>query len=116
MQGVDILEKIAQVLNARKTAPAAESYVAALYAQGCTAILDKVREETAEICTAAHHESKRALVHETADLWFHCMVLLAYRDVHLHEVFAELARRFGVSGHAEKRQRMQTRHKTRHEM
>lgn len=105
MQGTDILEKIAQVLDARKTASVEESYTAYLYRQGREAILAKVNEEAAELCAAACRENKHNIVRETADLWFHCMVLLAYQDVRLHEVFTELTRRFGISGHEEKRSR-----------
>ncbi len=105
MQNSGILEKIAMVLDARKSETAEKSYAAYLYQQGREAILDKVNEEAGEMCVAARQDDKQNLVHEVADLWFHCMVLLAHRNIRLQEVFTELERRFGTSGHAEKRRR-----------
>jgi phosphoribosyl-ATP pyrophosphohydrolase len=96
------LDKLAEVLEARKSAAADTSYVAGLYAAGLEAVLDKVGEEAAETIVAARQADPRALVHETADLWFHCLVLLALRDLHPRDVLAELERRFGVSGLEEK--------------
>jgi phosphoribosyl-ATP pyrophosphohydrolase len=98
----DTLDKLAEVLEARKSAPADSSYVAGLYAAGLEAVLEKVREEAAETIAAARQDDPRALVHETADLWFHCLVMLAARDLHPRDVTAELERRFGVSGLEEK--------------
>jgi phosphoribosyl-ATP pyrophosphohydrolase len=98
----DTLDKLAEVLEARKSAPRDSSYVAGLYAAGLDAVLDKVREEAAETIDAARQDDLRALVHETADLWFHCLVMLAARGLHPRDVLAELERRFGVSGLEEK--------------
>lgn len=98
----DTLEKLARVLEARKSAPPESSYVAGLLAAGMDAVLEKVSEEAAEVVAAAREEDPRALVHETADLWFHCLVMLAARDLHPGQVLDELERRFGVSGLAEK--------------
>ncbi len=98
----DTLEKLAEVLEARKTASPDSSYVAGLYAAGLDAMLEKVAEEAAEVIAAAREEDPRALVHETADLWFHCLVVLAARGLHPRQVLEELARRFGVSGLQEK--------------
>ena len=101
----DVLKELASVIEARKDAPAAESYVASLYAGGVDAILKKVGEEAVEVVIAGKGDDRDALVHEVADLWFHCLVLLAARGSHPEAVAAELARRFGISGHEEKARR-----------
>ena len=98
----DTLDKLAEVLEARKSAPPDSSYVAGLYAAGLDAVLEKVGEEAAEAIAAARKDDPRALVHETADLWFHCLVMLAARGLHPRDVLAELERRFGISGLEEK--------------
>ena len=102
-QGADgVLARIAATLEARKGADPASSYVAALYAQGGDAILKKIGEEATETVIAAKDDDKIRLVAEVADLWFHCLVLLAARGLGPADVLAELARREGLSGHAEK--------------
>jgi phosphoribosyl-ATP pyrophosphohydrolase len=98
----DTLDKLAEVLEARKSASPDSSYVAGLYAAGMDAIVAKIREEAGEAIAAATGEDDAALVHETAELWFHCLVMLAARDLHPRQVLDELERRFGVSGLAEK--------------
>jgi len=98
----DTLDKLAEVLEARKSAPPESSYVAGLYAAGLDAVLDKVEEEAAEVIAAAREGDPHALVRETADLWFHCLVMLAARGLHPRDVLAELERRFGISGLDEK--------------
>lgn len=105
MAETEILKKIAQILKARKASTAEESYVASLYAQGTAGISDKVMEEAEEVCLAAKQQGSEALAHEVADLWFHSMVLLEYKDVSLLKVLAVLKQRFGTSGHEEKRKR-----------
>jgi len=97
-----ILARIAATLEARKGADPATSYVAALYAKGGDAILKKIGEEATETVMAAKDDDKIRLVAEVADLWFHCLVLLAARGLGPADVLAELARREGLSGHAEK--------------
>ena len=101
----EVLKDLAAVIEARKGAPAAESYVASLYAGGVDAILKKVGEEAVEVVIAGKGDDRDALVHEVADLWFHCLVLLAARGSHPQAVTGELARRFGISGHEEKARR-----------
>ena len=101
----DTLDRLAEVLEARKSADPDSSYVAGLYAAGLEAVLAKVFEEAGETIVAAREGDARALVHETADLWFHCLVMLAARDLHPREVLAELERRFGISGIEEKARR-----------
>lgn len=98
----DTLDKLAQVLEARKSGSPTSSYVAGLYAAGLEAILAKVDEEAAEVIAAARQGDPGDIVHETADLWFHCLVMLAARDLHPSQVLEELERRFGISGLEEK--------------
>ncbi|MEW6313787.1 MAG: phosphoribosyl-ATP diphosphatase [Pseudomonadota bacterium] len=98
----DILQRLTQTLAERKHADPASSYVAKLYAKGEDAILKKVAEEAAETLMAAKDGDKLHLVREVADLWFHCLVLLAQHDLGADAVLAELARREGVSGIEEK--------------
>ena len=98
----DVLRDLAEVIEARKDASAAESYVASLYAGGIDAILRKVGEEAIEVVIAGKDGDREALVRELADLWFHCLVLLAARGSHPQAITDELGRRFGISGHEEK--------------
>lgn len=101
----DILKQIAETLEARKQAEADSSYVASLYAKGLDTILKKVGEEATETVIAAKSGDKAQIVYETADLWFHTMVMLANEGLGPQDVLAELQRRFGVSGHEEKASR-----------
>ena len=98
----DILQQLAEVLEARKSADPDSSYVAKLYAKGLDAILKKVGEEATETILAAKDGDKDHLVYETADLWFHTLVMLAQQDLGPDAVLQELARRFGLSGLDEK--------------
>jgi len=98
----DVLERLAQVLEERKHANPDESYVASLYAKGTDAILEKVDEEAKETIMAAKSESDEQLVYETADLWFHTLVMLVSRGLGPSDVLRELERRFGLSGLEEK--------------
>ena len=98
----DVLDRLAQLLEARKDADPQASYVAKLYAKGMDGILKKVGEEAAETIIAAKDGDAQKIVYETADLWFHCMVMLAQAGLHPQDVLDELARREGLSGLAEK--------------
>jgi len=98
----DVLSALAIILEARKNAPAESSYVASLYARGTDTILKKIGEEATETVIAGKGDDDAALVHETADLWFHTLVLLSHRSLHPQRVLDELERRFGTSGHTEK--------------
>lgn len=98
----DTLNRLAAVLEARKQAQPDSSYVAGLYASGLDAILKKVGEEATETVLAAKNGDPAALVHETADLWFHTLVMLAHQGLGPDAVLAELDRRFGLSGLEEK--------------
>ena len=98
----DTLERLAAVLEARKLADPAESYAAKLYAKGLDAILKKIGEEATETVMAAKDGDPDRIVCETADLWFHTLVLLAHQGLGPAAVLAELERRFGLSGLEEK--------------
>lgn len=102
MRSDQILEELARVLESRKQAAPDSSYVAGLYARGLDAILKKVGEEATETVVAAKNGNPEQLVYETADLWFHCLVMLAHQGLGPEAVLAELGRRFGVSGIEEK--------------
>ena len=87
-----------ETLEARKQASPESSYVAKLFSKGEDAILKKIGEEATEVILASKAGDKTDLVYETADLWFHCMVLLAQHGLSTEDVLNELARREGVSG------------------
>ena len=101
----DILTTLSEVIDARKSADSKQSYVASLYAKGLGAISGKVLEEANETVEAAENGDVNQVVYETADLWFHSMVLLSYFEVNHQHVLDELVRRFGVSGITEKNSR-----------
>jgi phosphoribosyl-ATP pyrophosphohydrolase len=98
----DILDRLAELLEARKSADPQSSYVAKLYAKGMDSILKKVGEEAAETIIAAKDGDPQKIVYETADLWFHSMVMLAQAGLKPQDVLDELARREGLSGLDEK--------------
>jgi len=98
----DILQRLTETLEARKQASPESSYVAKLFSKGEDAILKKIGEEATEVILASKGGDKTHLVYETADLWFHCMVLLAQHGLRAEDVLNELARREGLSGIAEK--------------
>jgi phosphoribosyl-ATP pyrophosphohydrolase len=96
------LYRLAEVLEQRKQADPESSYVAKLYSKGLDAILKKIGEEATETVIAAKGGDTQQLVYETADLWFHTLVLLAHQGVGPEKVLNELERRFGLSGLDEK--------------
>lgn len=98
----EILRRLAGVLEQRKQAAPDSSYVAMLYDKGLDAILKKVGEEATETVIAAKSGDTEQLVYETADLWFHTLVLLAHQGLGPDQVLSELERRFGLSGLDEK--------------
>ena len=100
--GDDILARIAAVIEARRGGDASKSYVARLLAGEEDALLKKIGEEATETVLAAKAGAREQLVREVADLWFHCLVVLARHGLGPHDVLAELARREGVSGIEEK--------------
>lgn len=101
----DILDRLAETLEARKQAPPDSSYVARLYAKGTDAILKKIGEEATETVMAAKDGQPEKIIYEVADLWFHTLVLLAHKGLKPADVLNELARREGLSGLAEKANR-----------
>ena len=101
----DIIQRLTQELETRKSADPQTSYVAKLYSKGMNGILKKVGEEAAETIIAAKDGSQEDLIYETADLWFHTMVMLAQAGLSAEDVLNELARREGLSGLVEKASR-----------
>jgi phosphoribosyl-ATP pyrophosphohydrolase len=102
----DTLDKLATIIERRKQASPDSSYVAKLQHAGLNKILEKVGEEAIETILAARDVQQGAdpdqLIHETADLWFHTLVMLAQLDCTPDQVLQELERRFGISGLEEK--------------
>ena len=104
---ISVLDELTQVLAQRKSEDPNTSYVASLHAKGLNKILEKIGEESTEVILAAKDASSRAgtkteVVRETADLWFHTMVMLAHLDLHHTDVLNVLDARMGLSGLAEK--------------
>ena len=106
---MNFLEKLSSKIRSHKERKSDESYVASLNKAGLNKILEKVGEEAIELVIAAkegdHSEKKKELVKETADLWFHCLVLLDQFDLSVSDVLDELEARADKSGHQEKRER-----------
>ena len=104
-----VLRRLSEVLEARKQASADESYVASLHAKGLNKILEKVGEESIETILAARDAEQSGditkLIYETADLWFHSLVMLSHLGEDANGVLAELERRFDLSGLEEKAKR-----------
>ncbi len=101
----EILQRLTALLEERKNADPKTSYVAKLYHKGMNSILKKVGEEAAETIIAAKDGSQEDLIYETADLWFHTMVMLSKAGLSAQDVLKELARREGLSGIEEKASR-----------
>jgi phosphoribosyl-ATP pyrophosphohydrolase len=105
MIDANLLHRLGKVIAERKRDDPSTSYVASLFAKGQDAILKKIAEEAAETVLAAKGGDKLQVVRETADLWFHSMVLLAWHGLAPEDVLAELRRREGISGIEEKNAR-----------
>ena len=105
----DIPRRVAQVIDSRKNAEPDTSYVASLHHKGLNKILEKVGEEAVETILAAKDAASSGdahdVIYETADLWFHSLVMLSALNLEPQAVLDELERRFGLSGHAEKASR-----------
>ena len=97
-----VLYRVAEIIENRKGADPATSYVAKLLHEGQDKILKKVAEESAEVLLASKDGDQRHIAREIADLWFHCLVLLAHHDLGPQQVLDELQRREGTSGIDEK--------------
>ena len=96
------LAELAKVLEQRKAESPGSSYVASLYSKGQDAILKKVGEEACEVIMASKDQNNDQVVYETADLWFHTLVLLSHHGLGPEDVLSELSRRMGLSGLEEK--------------
>ena len=101
----DVIERLEAAIAARRNADPSSSYVASLNAKGLDQILKKVAEEAVETVLASKTGDRASIIHETADLWFHCMVMLAWHGVGVADILAELERREGRSGLDEKASR-----------
>ena len=101
----NVLSELAKTLESRKNAVPDSSYVASLYDKGLDEILKKIGEEATEVVIAAKSGEKTAIIHETADLWFHTLVMLAQQGLSPDDILSELGRRFGLSGLEEKASR-----------
>ncbi len=102
----DILEKLADVIESRKGGDPEASYVSRLLARGEDAVLKKIGEEATETVMAAKDGKRLRIVEETADLWFHCLIMLAHYGLRPSDVLLELRRREGISGIDEKAARV----------
>ncbi|MCL4170674.1 UNVERIFIED_CONTAM: hypothetical protein GTU68_059372 [Idotea baltica] len=103
----DVLTELTKILEQRKNASDENSYVASLHEKGLNKILEKVGEEATETILAAKDAGNdknagEALIKETADLWFHTLVMLSHLNMSAQDVLAELESRFGLSGLEEK--------------
>ena len=103
-----ILDAVHRVILDRKANPSDNSYTASLMAKGIDKILKKVGEEATEVVIAGKGGTREEVISETADLLYHLLVLLGYRDISPTEVYDELGRRFGISGIEEKAVRTTT--------
>jgi len=100
--GGDVLDRLQQLIHQRITDGGAESYVAQLVRNGDQPVLKKLGEEAIELILAANSGDKRSICHESADLVFHMMVLLARHDIRLEQVLEQLQKRMGTTGLQEK--------------
>lgn len=105
MTSSTILQRLSQTIETRRHADPGSSYVAKLLASGQDKILKKIAEEAAETIMASKDGDPDQIIYETADLWFHCLVLLAHHGISSDAVLQELARREGISGIDEKASR-----------
>jgi len=110
MTASTILQRLAQTIEARKGADPAHSYVAKLLNSNQDKVLKKIAEEATETIMACKDEDKEQIIYETADLWFHCLIMLARHDISPDDVLLELERREGVSGITEKQSRSKSPH------
>jgi len=105
MSNSDVLARLADTFEQRKSAEPGSSYVAGLFAGGDDAILKKVGEESIEFVLAAKGDDNAHLIAEAADVWFHMLVLLSHKGLGPDDILKELNRREGVSGLDEKASR-----------
>ena len=93
-----ILDDLESVVLSRKNNPSEDSYVSSLFAKGKDEILKKIGEEAIEVIIASKAADRQQIVHELADLWFHCMILMAEDGLSHSDVLKELENRFGKKG------------------
>ena len=105
MNSNDVLIKLFEIIENRKSSEIEKSYVASLMNKGTEKINEKILEEASEVCEAAHETDKTHLIYEICDLMFHTFVLAGYKNITLEEITAELERRFDMSGLEEKANR-----------
>ena len=101
----NFIDKLYHTLLERKSADKNSSYVASLYHKGENSILKKIVEEAGEFCFAIKDDDKGEIIYEAADLVFHSLIALAYKNIHPEAILNELKRREGISGIEEKRNR-----------
>ena len=107
----DVLTELAAILEQRKKSSSSDSYVASLHEKGLNKILEKIGEEATETILAAkdfgeqRDKDSKTVINETADLWFHTLVMLSHLDLTPQQVLDELKERFNISGLAEKASR-----------
>jgi phosphoribosyl-ATP pyrophosphohydrolase len=104
-EGAEILDRLFEIVTARRDQRPDGSYVVQLLDGGWPAMAAKIREEAEEVVDAGRDESDEALTHEVADLLFHVWVLMASRELSPGAIYSELARRFGIGGIEEKASR-----------
>jgi phosphoribosyl-ATP pyrophosphohydrolase len=93
-----ILDDLRNIILERKENSTSGSYVSSLFGKGKDAILKKIGEESAEVIIASKSQDKEQLIHELADLWFHCMVLMAEEGISHSDIFRELEKRYEKGG------------------
>ncbi|WP_350283251.1 phosphoribosyl-ATP diphosphatase [Nitrosomonas sp.] len=107
MTASTILQRLTQTIEARKSADPAHSYVAKLLNSNQDKVLKKIAEEAAETIIACKDNDREQIIYETADLWFHCLVMLTRHNISPEDILRELERREGTSGIEEKLSRSQ---------
>ena len=102
-----IINRLSILLKERKNSPNSSSYTSQLFTEGGEKIIAKIKEESKELIESAETDvmDKDSIIHEAADLLFHVMVLLAYKDIDPSKILEELEKREGVSGLEEKSKR-----------
>jgi phosphoribosyl-ATP pyrophosphohydrolase len=102
----EYLESLLRLIKSKKNDDPEISYTALLHQKGINEILSKISEEAEETIIAAKSEGNQELVHEIADLWFHCLVLLSQKNLTVDDITNELKKRQGTSGIEEKNNRV----------
>lgn len=103
----DVLIRLSELLDQRKAADPSTSYVAKLHSKGMDSILKKVGEEATETVIAAKGGNPEEIIYETADLWFHTLIMLSHAGLSAQDILNELSRREGLSGIVEKASRLE---------